>query len=320
MISRSQFEQADTAQIRDGFGNGLLLAGQQDSHVVAVCADLRDSIRMDKFAKEFPNRFFEVGVAEQNLVGVAAGLAKEDLIAFAGSYAAFSPGRTHDQIRVSVCYPRRNVKIVGGHAGLTVGADGATHQALEDIAMMQALPNMTVLVPSDFASARELTQQAARITTPVYLRLSRVATKNLLSDVAKIKIGQAIEMKPGSDLTIIATGVLVDRALQLAWMLADQQIDAQVLNVHTIKPLDDKTILQAAAKTGKVVTIEEHQRLGGLGATVASLLAENHPVPMRLIGVDDRFGQSGAPDELLDRYGFSLPAMRQEVLNLLADQ
>lgn len=318
IITATQFEQAPRQAVRDGFGQGLLAAAQDNPQVVAVAADLKDSIRMNTFADNFPERFFEVGVAEQNLVGVAAGLAKEGLVAFAGSYAAFSPGRTHDQIRVSVCYSNRNVKIVGGHAGLTVGPDGATHQALEDIAMMRVLPNMTVLVPSDYQTAMELTKQAAKLNTPVYIRLSRAKSRSLVTKTSAVKIGSAITMLKGDDLAIVATGMMIDRALQLAWQLGKQGVSARVLNLHTIKPLDKSAILQAAQETGRIMTIEEHQQAGGMGSAVAEFLAQNHSVPMQLVAVEDKFGKSGQPEELLDAYGFKLEDLVLRAKQLLA--
>ncbi len=318
MISLEQFEQAELRGIRDGFGQGLLELGQEDSFIAAVCADLRESIRMSAFADAFPERFFEVGVAEQNLVGVASGLAKEGFTVFAGSYAAFSPGRTHDQIRVSVCYANRNVKIVGGHAGITVGPDGATHQALEDIAMMRVLPNMTVVVPHDFESARILTRQVAALPTPAYLRLSRISTCSL-PGADEIQLGKVQVLREGFDLTVIACGVMVDRALRLAFDLEEQGISVEVLNLHTIKPLDVGGVLRSAQKTGKVMTLEEHQQAGGLGSAVAEVLIQQEkPVPMHILGIQDTFGESGEAEELLDAYGFSRERLREQALQFVS--
>lgn len=318
MISLEQFEQAELRGIRDGFGQGLLELGQEDSFIAAVCADLRESIRMSAFADAFPERFFEVGVAEQNLVGVASGLAKEGFTVFAGSYAAFSPGRTHDQIRVSVCYANRNVKIVGGHAGITVGPDGATHQALEDIAMMRVLPNMTVVVPHDFESARILTRQVAALPTPAYLRLSRISTCSL-PGADEIQLGKVQVLREGFDLTVIACGVMVDRALRLAFDLEEQGISVEVLNLHTIKPLDVEGVLRSAQKTGKVMTLEEHQQAGGLGSAVAEVLIQQEkPVPMHILGIQDTFGESGEAEELLDAYGFSRERLREQALQFVS--
>ena len=317
MIDREAWVHAPFQSIRDGFGQALLDLGADNERIVAVGADLRDSLRMQAFAKAYPERYFEVGVAEQNLVGVAAGLAKEDLIAFAGSYAAFSPGRTHDQIRVSVCYSNRKVVVVGGHAGLSVGPDGATHQALEDIAMMRVLPNMTVVVPSDYQSAYDLTVAAAHSPGPVYLRLSRVNSKTLPVS-QPYQIGRAQVLRNGTNLTIIACGLMVDRALELAYTLEEQfQLSVRVLNMPSIKPLDTEALQAAAIETENIVTIEEHQAAGGLGGAVAEWLSQHYPTPLKIIGVQDRFGHSGQAAELLDAYGFSIPEMTQDVLSLL---
>lgn len=316
MIDRETWLHAPQQSIRDGFGQALLDLGQEDERIVAVGADLRDSIRLKPFADAFPDRYFEVGVAEQNLIGVAAGLAKEGLVAFAGSYAAFSPGRTHDQIRVSVCYSNLPVVVVGGHAGLTVGPDGATHQALEDIALMRVLPNMQVLVPSDYQSAYDLTVAAARLGSPVYLRLSRVKTKTLPVK-QPYQIGRAQVLHNGHDLTLISCGVMVDRALELAFALEEQfNLYVRVINMPSIKPLDTQSLLAAAIETKQIVTIEEHQAAGGLGSAVAEWLIQHQPVPMKIIGVQDKFGHSGQAAELLDAYGFSIDQMTREILTL----
>lgn len=316
VIAPAQFATARALPIRDGFGDALVELGKRYWNICAVSADLGGSLRLEKFGQQFPDRFFEVGVAEQNLIGVAAGLAKEGLVPFAGSFAAFSPGRTYDQIRVSVCYSGRNVKIVGGHGGLTVGPDGATHQMLEDIGMMRMLPGMTVLVPSDYASAIALTEQAAEMDGPVYLRLSRVGGKSLTKR-KDIRLGQAHLMHEGNDLAILANGVMVDRALQLAYDLEAQGVHARVLNLHTVKPLDEEAVMQAAQETGRLVVIEEHQVAGGLGSAVAEFLVQRYPVPMELIGVNDQFGESGQADELLDAYGFSQQAILDRVKSFL---
>lgn len=318
MINQQAFEQAKQQSIRDGFGDALVALGEKRQDVVALCGDLEESIRISAFAEKFPERFFEVGVAEQNLVGISAGLAKEGFTAFAGSYAAFSPGRTHDQIRVSVCYPKHRVVIVGGHAGLTVGPDGATHQAMEDLAMMRVLPNMNVLVPSDYDSAYALTMQAAKLGKPVYLRSSRVSTKSLCRQ-SDVILGKALTLLDGSDLTIVSAGVMVDRALQLAYDLQEQYGKlARVINLHTIKPLDTGALLKAARETGRILTLEEHQAAGGLGSTVAEFLIQNQPVPMTIVGMPDSFGQSGAADELLDAYGFDRKTLLGRATELLS--
>ncbi len=306
MISYQSFLQAPQQSLREGFGQALLDLGASNKKVVGVCADLRNSIRMEAFAQKYPERFFEVGVAEQNAIGVAAGLAHEDLIAFVGSYAVFSPGRTHDQIRVSVCYSNENVKIIGGHAGLTVGADGATHQALEDIALMRVLPNMTVVVPSDYQSAYDLTLAAAAIKGPIYIRLSRINTRTL-SVNSTYQIGKANLLREGRDVSLVTTGIMVDKAIQAAHILdIFFSIQAEVINVTTVKPLDTSLIAQSIAKTGHVLSIEEHQVAGGLGSALAEWIVQNKPVPMKILGVRDQFGQSGEPEKLLTHYGLSV--------------
>jgi transketolase len=316
MIDRETWLHAPQQSIRDGFGQALVDIAKDDERIVAVSADLSNSIRMQSFAETFPSRYFEVGVAEQNLIGVAAGLAKEGLIAFAGSYAVFSPGRTHDQIRVSVCYSDFPVVVVGGHAGLSVGPDGATHQALEDIAMMRVLPNMQVLVPSDYQSAYDFTVAIAQAGKPAYLRLSRIKTKTLPVN-QPYRIGQSQILHQGHDLTLISCGVMVDRALELAFTLEEQyRLSVRVINMPSIKPLDTKVLQSAAIETKQIVTIEEHQEAGGLGSAVAEWLIQNQPVSMKIIGVKDRFGHSGQAEELMDAYGFSIEQMTREILTL----
>lgn len=317
-ILESDFHSAKEKGIRDGLGDALVELGRERWNVATVCADLDDSIRFQEFAKKYPERAFQVGVAEQNLIGVAAGLAKESLTVFAGSYAAFSPGRTYDQIRVSVCYSNRNVKIVGGHAGLSVGPDGATHQMMEDLAMMQALPNMTVLVPSDYESAFALTKQAAELSSPVYIRSSRVKTRTL-APRETIQLGQATQLLDGNDLTLLACGIMVDRALQLAYDLKKERgMSARVVNVHTLKPLDVEAVVLAAQETKRLVVIEEHQVFGGLGSAVAQTLAQHCPTPLEIIGMNDEFGRSGEPEALLQHFGFSRGALLERTTSFLS--
>lgn len=308
-VSREQLLAAKSGSVRDGFGQALESLGKSSWNVVALCADLSDSLKMKGFREKYPERFFEVGVAEQNMIGIAAGLAKEGFVPFAASYAAFSPGRTHDQIRVSVCYSGRNVKIVGGHAGLTVGPDGATHQALEDIAMMRVLPGMSVLVPSDEVSAQRLTTLAAEHVGPTYLRLSRVPSSTLLQPKA-LEWGQAIRLKTGTMGTLVGSGMLLDRTLALAYELQEKLgWDLEVLTFPFVKPLDSEAV-QGLSERGKgVMVIEEHQRAGGVGSALAEALVEIGPVPMKLCGVENTFGQSGEANELLDAYGFSASAL-----------
>lgn len=287
--------------IRDGFGQGLLEAGRKNERIVALTADLAESTRVEAFAQAFPNRFFDVGVAEQNLAGVAAGLSLGGQIPFLASYAAFSPGRNWDQIRVSICYSQLNVKIVGAHAGLTVGADGATHQALEDIALMRVLPNMTVVVPADSVEASKATIAIAEHIGPTYLRLSRAKSPVITNAQTPFTLGQAIKLTAGDDVAIFACGVMVAEALTAAKRLANK-LNVTVINVHTVKPLDRQTIVAAAKLTGAIVVAEEHQAAGGLGGAISELLASHQPVPMEFVGVNDRFGESGDPAELLAHY------------------
>ena len=298
--------------IRDGFGKGLVELAEKNDKVVGMCADLTESTRMDAFASKFPDRFFEAGVSEQNMIGVAAGLALAGKIPFATSYAVFSPGRTWDQIRVSVCYTKSNVKIVGAHAGVTVGPDGATHQALEDIAIMRVLPNMTVIVPADALEAQKATLALGLFNGPAYLRLSREKSSVVTTSATPFKIGKALTMLEGKDVTIIACGLMVAVAIEAAQKLEDKY-QITVINMHTIKPLDTETVLHAAKKTGAIVTAEEHQIAGGLGSAVAEYLSESCPTPVVRVGVNDRFGESGTPQELMDHYGLGVRDMIEAV-------
>ncbi|MCX6740207.1 MAG: transketolase family protein [Candidatus Parcubacteria bacterium] len=286
---------------RDGFGKALLELGKKDKKVVVVSADLAESTRCLDFSKEYPSRFFEVGVAEQNMAGVGAGLALEGLTPFICSFAVFSPGRNWEQIRVSICYNKANVKIVSSHAGLNVGEDGATHQALEDIALMRVLPNMTVIAPCDFEETQKAVMAAAKIEGPVYIRFGREKTP-IISGNSKFQIGKANILRQGKNVTIIACGPMVYEALAAADELAKQKISAEVINCHTIKPIDKATIIKSAKKTKKVITIEEHQVNGGLGSAVAEVLSQKCPVPMKIIGMLDKFGESGTAKQLLDKY------------------
>lgn len=288
--------------IRAGFGRGLLEAGRHNKNVVALCADLTESTKMDAFAKEFPERFIEVGVAEQNLVTVASGMAAMGKIPFTSSYAAFSPGRNWEQIRTTIALNDVNVKIVGSHAGVSVGPDGATHQMLEDIALMRALPNMQVIVPCDSAQAEKATELLAKSNKPAYIRLAREATPIVTTVDTPFTLGKAEIYREGKDVTIAACGAMVYHALAAAEKLAKDGIEAEVINVAVIKPLDTATIVASVKKTGAVVTAEEAQITGGLGGAIAEVLAEQHPAPMSRIGVQDEFGQSGKPDELFKHY------------------
>lgn len=291
--------------IRKGFGRGLLEAGKQNEQVVAACADLTDSTQMALFAKEFPGRFVEIGVAEQNLVTVGSGLAAMGKIPFVSSYAAFSPGRNWEQIRTTICLNDQPVKIVGSHAGISVGPDGATHQMLEDIALMRVLPNMVVIVPGDGLEAERATLALAKDKRPGYLRLAREATPLVTTDKTPFEIGKAYVYAPGHDITIITTGTMTYQAMVAAEKLFKDGIDLEVIHCPTIKPLDAATILTSVQKTGRVITAEEGQISGGLGGAVAELLSEEHPVLLKRIGMRDRFGESGKPDELLDHFGLT---------------
>lgn len=291
--------------IRAGFGRGLVMAGQQDDNVVGVCADLADSTKMGEFAKAFPDRFIEAGIAEQNIVTVGSGLAAMGKVPFVSSYAAFSPGRNWEQIRTTICLNDRPVKIIGSHAGLSVGPDGATHQMLEDVALMRVLPNMTVFAPCDSLEAERITLAMAADKRPGYMRLAREATPILTTAKTPFAIGKAYVYREGTDVTIIATGTMTYQALLAAQMLHKDGISAAVVHVPTIKPLDEQTIVASVRTTGAVVTAEEGQIAGGLGGAVAELLAENLPVPLRRVGMRDHFGESGEPPELFKHFGLT---------------
>lgn len=293
-------EQKDT---RSGFGAGLLEAGKKNENVVALCADLIGSLKMDAFIAEFPERFFQVGIAEANMIGIAAGLTIGDKIPFTGTFANFSTGRVYDQIRQSVAYSGKNVKICASHAGLTLGEDGATHQILEDIGMMKMLPGMVVINPCDYNQTKAATMAIAEYEGPVYLRFGRPVVPVFTDPDQKFEIGKAWMVNEGTDVTIIATGHLVWEAIQAGEKLAEKGISAEIINIHTIKPLDEEAILKSVRKTGCVVTAEEHNRLGGLGDSVAQVLSKFHPTPQEYVAVDDSFGESGVPAQLMEKYG-----------------
>ncbi len=302
---------------RSGFGEGLVLAGEENEQVVALCADLTESTKMDAFAKKFPERFVEVGVAEQNLVTVAAGMALAGKIPFTASYATFSPGRNWEQIRTTICYNDVPVKVIGSHAGVSVGPDGATHQALEDIALMRSLPNMIVISPTDSIEARKATVAAARLPKPCYIRLSREKIPVVTTQQTHFEIGKAEVYYGGKDVAVIATGQMVYRALLAAEELKSHKISVRVINCHTIKPLDKQVILKAAEECGAVVTAEEHQAIGGLGGAVAEVLSQNFPVPLKIIGIEDRFGESGPPNELMEKFGLTEKAIVKAAVQVL---
>jgi transketolase len=287
---------------RSGFGAGLTELGQKNENVVALCADLIGSLKMDDFKKNHPERFFQIGIAEANMIGIAAGLTIGGKIPFTGTFANFSTGRVYDQIRQSVAYSDKNVKICASHAGLTLGEDGATHQILEDIGLMKMLPGMTVINTCDYNQTKAATLAIADHHGPVYLRFGRPVVPNFMPADEPFVIGKAILMQEGTDVTIIATGHLVWEALVAAEKLAANGISAEVINIHTIKPLDEEAILKSVSKTGCVVTAEEHNFLGGLGESVARTLTLNHPVPQEFVAVQDSFGESGTPDQLMEKY------------------
>lgn len=288
---------------RSGFGAGLYEAGQKNGNIMALCADLTGSLKMDAFAKAFPDRFFEAGIAEANMIGTAAGLALSGKCVFAGSFAAFVTGRVYDQIRQAVAYSNTNVKICASHAGITLGEDGATHQILEDIGLMKMLPNMVVINPCDYNQTKAATLAVAEYEGPVYLRFGRPSVPNFTPEGIRFEIGKALTLSEGSDVTLFATGHLVWEALEACKALAQEGISAEVIDIHTIKPLDKESILTSVAKTGAAVCAEEHLIAGGLGESIAQTLVTNHPVPMEFVAVDNRFGQSGTPAELMKNYG-----------------
>lgn len=293
-------EKKDT---RSGFGTGLLELGKSNENVVALCADLTGSLKMDAFEKEFPNRFFQIGIAEANMIGIAAGLTIGGKIPFTGTFANFSTGRVYDQIRQSVAYSDKNVKICASHAGLTLGEDGATHQILEDIGLMKMLPHMVVINPCDYNQTKAATIAIANYKGPVYLRFGRPAVPNFTPADQNFEIGKAVMLNEGSDVTIIATGHLVWKAIEAGEALAAKGISAEIINIHTIKPLDADAILKSVTKTKCIVTAEEHQMNGGLGDSVAQLLSREMPTPQEYVAVNDSFGESGTPDQLMTKYG-----------------
>ncbi len=293
-------EKKDT---RSGFGAGLLELGKSNDQVVALCADLTGSLKMDAFEKEFPNRFFQIGIAEANMMGIAAGLTIGGKIPFTGTFANFSTGRVYDQIRQSIAYSNKNVKICASHAGLTLGEDGATHQILEDIGLMKMLPHMVVINPCDYNQTKAATIAISKYIGPVYLRFGRPSVPNFTAPDQNFEIGKAILLNEGSDVTIIATGHLVWKAIEAAEQLAAKGISAEIINIHTIKPLDNLAVLKSIKKTKCVVTAEEHQMNGGLGDSIAQLLSREMPTPQEYVAVNDSFGESGTPDQLMTKYG-----------------
>ena len=305
--------------IRQGFGEGLLIAGEQNERVVGLCADLTESTKMNLFAEKYPERFIEIGVAEQNLAGVASGMAAMGKIPFITSYAMFSPGRNWEQIRTTICYNDRPVKIAGSHAGVSVGPDGGTHQAIEDIAITRVIPNMVVISPCDAIEAKKATIEAAKTKDPTYIRLAREKTPIITTEDTSFEIGKAQIFYKSDDpqVGIIATGSLVHKALITAKILEKEGINVEVMNLSTIKPLDESMVLAIARNTNAIVTVEEHQIAGGMGSAVAEYLAKHYPVPIEFVGVDDKFGQSGKPEELIKHYGMDEVAIEKAVRKVL---
>ena len=303
---------------RSGFGDGLTELGKTNENVVALCADLIGSLKMDDFKKNHPERFFQIGIAEANMIGIAAGMTIGGKIPFTGTFANFSTGRVYDQIRQSVAYSDKNVKICASHAGLTLGEDGATHQILEDIGLMKMLPGMTVINTCDYNQTKAATIAIASYNGPVYLRFGRPKVANFTPEDQVFEIGKAVKLQEGNDVTIVATGHLVWEALQAAETLNEQGISAEVINIHTIKPLDDEAILNSVSKTGCIVTAEEHNVLGGLGESVARVLVNNKPTPQEFVATQDTFGESGTPEQLMEKYGLNASAICKAALKVIA--
>jgi len=313
-----EFEILGNKDTRSGFGEGLAELGRTNPDVVALCADLTGSLKMDEFKKENPERFFQVGIAEANMMGMAAGMTIGGKIPFTGTFANFSTGRVYDQIRQSIAYSQKNVKIAASHAGLTLGEDGATHQILEDIGMMRMLPNMTVIVPADFNQTKQATIASADHNGPVYLRFGRPVMPIFVKPEADFVIGKADVLTEGTDVTIIACGHMVWKSIEALKTLTEKGISVELINMHTIKPLDVEAILKSVAKTSCVVTAEEHMRNGGLGDAVAQVLAQHEPLPQEFVAVNDKFGESGTPMELMTKYGIDTADVIAAVEKVLA--
>lgn len=311
------YEYSEKKDTRSGFGDGLTELGKSNPNVVALCADLTGSLKMDEFKKNYPDRFFQVGVAEANMIGIAAGLTIGGKIPFTGTFANFSTGRVYDQIRQSIAYSGKNVKICASHAGITLGEDGATHQILEDIGMMKMLPGMTVINTCDYNQTKAATIAIANYKGPVYLRFGRPKVPVFTPGNQNFEIGKAVQLQEGEDVTIVATGHLVWEALEATKILHNKGISADVINIHTIKPLDQEAIIKSVNKTGCVVTAEEHNFLGGLGESVARILASNNPSPQEFVAVNDTFGESGKPAELMKKYGLNADSIVVNVERVL---
>jgi len=302
---------------RSGFGEGLTELGRSNENIVALCADLTGSLKMNEFAKENPERFFQTGIAEANMIGLAAGLATGGKIPYTGTFANFSTGRVYDQIRQSIAYSNKNVKICASHAGITLGEDGATHQILEDIGLMKMLPGMTVINTCDFNQTKSATIEISNYDGPVYLRFGRPKVANFTDVSKKFEIGKGLKLKVGSDVTIVATGHLVWEALKASENLSKKGINSEIINIHTIKPLDEEIILESVSKTGCLVSAEEHNIYGGLGESISRLLATKMPTPQEFVGTKDTFGESGTPKQLMDKYGLNSSSVYQSVINVL---
>lgn len=315
--SMKKYTNTGNKDTRSGFGAGLTELGKTNPDVVALCADLTGSLKMDAFKENHPERFFQVGIAEANMMGMAAGLTIGGKIPFTGTFANFSTGRVYDQIRQSIAYSGKNVKICASHAGVTLGEDGATHQILEDLGLMKMLPGMTVINTCDFNQTKAATLAIAEHKGPVYLRFGRPSVANFTPEDQNFTIGKAVQLQEGKDVTIVATGHLVWEALQAAEQLHEKGIEADVINIHTIKPLDAEAILKSVGKTGCIVTAEEHNYLGGLGESVARILAENHPTPQEFVATQDTFGESGTPAQLMEKYGLNAATILKKVERVL---
>ena len=302
---------------RESYGMALVELGKENENIVVLDADLSKSTKTADFKKLYNNRFFNAGIAEQNLMGMAAGLANVGFVPFASTFAVFASGRAFEIIRNSICYPKMNVKIAATHAGITVGEDGGSHQSIEDIALMNSLPNMTVIVPADHREAMQATKAAAEKYGPVYLRFGRCNTEDIFDDNYKFEIGKGVELKSGNDITVIATGMMVSKALEAAKELESDGISVRVINMSTIKPIDREIIIKAAKETKAIITAEEHSIIGGLGAMVSSVVCDKCPTRVRMIGVKDVFGQSGTPDELMEKYNLTSEAIIKEIKGLL---
>lgn len=313
----SKYPKLGEKDTRSGFGDGLTELGRTNPNVVALCADLAGSLKMDQFIKENPERYFQVGIAEANMIGIAAGLTIGGKIPFTGTFANFSTGRVYDQIRQSVAYSDKNVKICASHAGLTLGEDGATHQILEDIGLMKMLPGMTVICPADYTQTKQATLAIAEHHGPVYLRFGRPKWPVFIPENLPFEIGKAQVLREGNDISVFATGHMVWLALEAAEELEAAGVSVEVINIHTIKPLDEEAILKSVKKTGKAISCEEHNVIGGLGESIASVLSKKHPVRLDIVGVNDTFGESGTPEQLLEKYRLSKSEIKNRILSIL---